>query len=95
MLVDQLATNYRLADLDPAERAMLDFAVKITQASQQVTDDDLATMRSHGWTDEDILHITEIAAMFNFTGRLANTLGWLANPEYGHLGRTPITPTSN
>ena len=70
---------------------MLDFAVKVTEASQQITDDDLSAMRSHGWTDEDILHITEVAAIFNFTGRLANTLGWVANPEYGDLGRSPTS----
>ncbi len=82
-----MATNYRLADLEPAEMAMLDFAVAVTEASQQISEDDLDVLRQHGWTDEDILHITEIAAMFSFTGRLANTLGWMANPEYSHLGR--------
>jgi len=72
--------------------AMLDFAVAVTEASDRVTDHDLTAMRRHGWTDEDILHITEIAAMFSFTGRLANTLGWIANPEYSDLGRRNTPP---
>jgi len=71
---------------------MLDFAVAVTEASQRISDDDLEVLRRHGWNDEDILHITEIAAMFSFTGRLANTLGWIANPEYSHLGRYPLDP---
>lgn len=67
---------------------MLDFAVQVTEASPRIGEAHLGTLRRHGWSDEDILHITEIAAMFNFTGRLANALGWIANPEYSHLGRT-------
>lgn len=68
---------------------MLDYAVAVTEASQRIGDDELDGLRRHGWSDEDILHITEIAAVFSFTGRLANTLGWMANPEYSHLGRNP------
>jgi uncharacterized peroxidase-related enzyme len=88
ILVDKLLTNYRIADLDPRERVMLDFAVKVTEASARVGEEDLEALRRAGWTDEDIMHITEIAAMFNYTGRLANTVGLIANPEYNNLGRS-------
>ncbi len=88
VLVDRLLTNYRTAELEPSDRAMLDFAVKVTEAADRVVEHDIEELRRVGWTDEDILHITEIAAMFSYTGRLANTLGILANPEYSSLGRS-------
>src|SRR6266508_4498039 len=75
------------AQLDRRERAMLDFAVKLTQASDQCTEDDVEALREAGWTDEDIFDIAEVAAMFNFTNRLASAFGWLPNPEYFTLGR--------
>jgi uncharacterized peroxidase-related enzyme len=87
VLVDQLATGYKYAQLDQRERAMLDFAVKLTQASDHCTEDDVEALREAGWTDEDIFDIAEVAAMFNFTNRLANAFGWLPNPEYFTLGR--------
>jgi alkylhydroperoxidase family enzyme len=52
-----------------------------------VTDADVQTLREVGWSDEDIQDMTETAAMFNFTNRLANALGWQPNPEYDSLGR--------
>ena len=88
-LVDRLLTNYRRAELEPAERAMLDYAVKVATASEEMTSEDAEVMRRVGWADADILYITEIAAMFSYTGRLANAIGLIANPEYGDLGRHP------
>ena len=85
--VDRLATGYRYAELEPRERAMLDFAVKVTQASDQVGDADIEALRAVGWSDEDIFDIAEVAAMFNFTNRLASAFGWLPNREYFRLGR--------
>jgi len=87
VLVDQLLTNYRRADLEPRDRAMLDFAVKVSGAAERVTGEDLDALRRGGWVDEDILHVIEISAMFSYTGRLANAIGLIANPEYGSLGR--------
>lgn len=61
----------------------------MTEAADRIGEPDVEEMRSAGWADEDILHIIEIAAMFCFTGRLANALGLVANPEYSTLGRVP------
>lgn len=68
---------------------MLGYAVKIASAADKITTEDVDVMRRVGWGDQDILHITEIAAMFSYTGRLANALGLIANPEYGDMGRHP------
>ena len=86
-LVDQLATNYRYAAVTDAERAMLDFVVKLTTESHASTREDVDVLRAAGWSDEDILDIAQVAAMFNFTNRLASGLGWVPNPEYFELGR--------
>jgi uncharacterized peroxidase-related enzyme len=87
VLADTLATNYKYAPLQPAERAMLDFAVKLTEASSECTEADVERLREAGWTDEDVFDIAQVAAMFNFTNRLASGLGWRPNPEYFSLGR--------
>ncbi|MCS7173527.1 MAG: peroxidase-related enzyme [Armatimonadetes bacterium] len=87
ILVDYLLTNYRHAPVEPKERAMLDFAVKLTVEPYGMIEEDVETLRRAGWSDEDILDIAQVAAMFNFTNRLANALGWIPNPEYHYLGR--------
>lgn len=86
-LVDRLATGYKYADLDPRDRAMLDFAVKLTEASDRCSDQDVEALRDAGWNDEEIMDIAQVAAMFNFTNRLASGLGWVPNREYFSLGR--------
>ena len=86
-LVDRLATGYKYAELEPKERAMLDFAVKLTTESHKATEQDLETLSSAGWSDEEIMDIAETAAMFNFTNLLASGLGWAPNEEYFSLGR--------
>jgi uncharacterized peroxidase-related enzyme len=85
--VDRLATGHKYAGLEPKERAMLDFAVKLTEASHLGSEDDVEALRGVGWTDEEIMDIAETAAMFNFTNRLASGLGWVPNEEYFSLGR--------
>ena len=85
--VDRLATGYKYAELDPRDRAMLDFAVKLTEASDRCTDEDVQALRDAGWNDEEIMDIAQVAAMFNFTNRLASGLGWVPNREYFSLGR--------
>jgi uncharacterized peroxidase-related enzyme len=87
VLVDQLATGYKYTPLEEKERAMLDFAVKLTERSDRCAEDDVEILRQAGWTDEEIMDIAQVTAMFNFTNRLASGLGWLPNPEYFSLGR--------
>jgi uncharacterized peroxidase-related enzyme len=87
VLAEQIATDYRVAPLEPKERAMLDYAVKLTADLEACDDADVETLRGSGWSDEEIWDITEVAAMFNFTNRLASALGWRPNDEYFSLGR--------
>jgi uncharacterized peroxidase-related enzyme len=87
LLADLLATNYRHAPLEPRDRAMLDYAHRVTVASHEIEDDDLEELRRHGFSDEEIFDITEVAAMFNFTNRLASAFGWVPNELYHDLGR--------
>jgi uncharacterized peroxidase-related enzyme len=86
VFADQIATNYRYAPLELGERAMLDYAVRLTTDSS-ATEDDVRELREAGWSDEDILDIAQVAAMFNYTNRLASGLGWVPNREYFDLGR--------
>lgn len=88
ILVDQLAINYRRAEgITPKQRAMLDYAVKITEASHLIEEKDIAALRKAGWQDEDVADIAETAAAFNFSNRMANALGWVPNELYHSLGR--------
>lgn len=86
-LVDRLAVNYRHVDLSPQDRAMLDFAVKLTHTPAACEEKDIALLREAEFTDADILHIVEITAIFNYNVRLATATGLFPNPEYHELGR--------
>jgi uncharacterized peroxidase-related enzyme len=88
-LADFLAANYRHAPIDARDRAMLDFAHKLTVASHELEEEDLEELRRHGFSDEQIFEIGEVAAMFNFTNRLASAFGWVPNELYHDLGRHP------
>jgi uncharacterized peroxidase-related enzyme len=87
-LVDRLAVNYRHVELDPRDRALLDFAVKLTKTPDACGESDLIELRAVGYTDEDILHIVEVTAIFNYNVRLATATGLFPNVEYHDLGRT-------
>jgi uncharacterized peroxidase-related enzyme len=87
-IVERLAVNYRHVELDPRDRAMLDYAVKLTKAPDECGPSDLARLRAVGYTDEDILHIVEVTAIFNYNVRLATATGLFPNVEYHGLGRT-------
>jgi uncharacterized peroxidase-related enzyme len=86
-LADTVAANYRAAELTPRQLAMLDYAVKVTQASAEVGEDDLEALRAHGFGDEDIFVITQIAAFFNYSNRMASALGIRPNGEFYGMGR--------
>ena len=89
MLSDQLATNYLKADITPRQRAMLDFAMKVCNASYAVAEDDFALLREHGFTDEDAWDIAGITALFGLSNRMANFSGMRPNDEFYLMGRVP------
>jgi uncharacterized peroxidase-related enzyme len=87
-LADRLAVNYRHVALPAQDRAMLDFAVKLTHTPQACEEGDVARLREAGFSDTDILHIVEVTAIFNYNVRLAGATGLFPNAEYHQLGRT-------
>ena len=89
MLADQVAVNYRKADLTPRQRAMLDFAMKVCLRSAEVDDADFATLRGHGFGDEDIWDIGAITALFGLSNRMANLVSMQPNDEFYLMGRVP------
>jgi uncharacterized peroxidase-related enzyme len=86
-LADQVATNYRKAEITPRQRAMLDFAMKVALASHEVEDADLAAMREAGFADDDIWDIAAIAAFFALSNRMANVTSMRPNDEFYLMGR--------
>ncbi|MBY5960644.1 peroxidase-related enzyme [Marinobacter nauticus] len=87
LIADQVAVNYRKADISERQKAMLDFAVKVSQSAYAVNEDDFATLRAHGFTDEDAWDIAGITAFFGLSNRMANVTSMRANPEFYSLGR--------
>lgn len=85
--VDRLAVNYRQVELPEQDRVMLDYAVKLTRAPDECSENDITRLREVGFTDTDILHIVEVAAFFNLGARLAAGTGLQPNLEYHQLGR--------
>jgi uncharacterized peroxidase-related enzyme len=84
---DRITLDYRRADLPPRQLAMLDFAVKVTTEPLACEESDLEALRSHGFSDEDVWDIIEVASMYNFTNRLAMATGQMPNREYHGLAR--------
>ena len=87
LVADQVAVNYRKADLTPRQRAMLDFAMKVSQRSQEIGDADFEPLRAHGFSDEDIWDIAAISAFFALSNRMANFLDMRPNDEFYLMGR--------
>ena len=92
LIADQVATNYRKADITPRQRAMLEFALKVATRSADIVDDDFAALRAHGFSDEDIWDIGAIAAFFALSNRMANMISMRPNDEFFLLGRMPKAP---
>jgi uncharacterized peroxidase-related enzyme len=86
-LGEALVMNYRVAPLDPRQRAMLDFAVQMTVASATVEETDRQALRDVGFTDRDIWDIASVAAFFNMTNRVASAVDMRPNPEYHSQSR--------
>jgi uncharacterized peroxidase-related enzyme len=89
LLADQIAINYRKADITPRQRAMLDFAVKIAAEAYKVEESDFDHLHAHGFDDEDIWDIAGIAALFGLSNRMANFVSMRPNDEFYLMAREP------
>lgn len=87
LIADQVATNYRKADITARQKAMLDFAMKVSQTAHQVGEADFDTLKLHGFTDEDAWDIAAISAFFGMSNRIANVTNMRPNAEFYALGR--------
>src|SRR5450432_2495875 len=92
LVADQVAVNYRKADIGDRQKAMLAFALKVALRSVEVADGDFDELRRHGFSDEDIWDIGAIAAFFALSNRMANLISMRPNDEFYVLGRTPKAP---
>lgn len=86
-IADQVAVNYRKADITPRQKAMLDFAMKVSARAYEVGDDDIAILQEHGFSEDDIWDIAAIAAFFGMSNRLANVTSMRPNDEFYAMGR--------
>jgi uncharacterized peroxidase-related enzyme len=86
-LGELMAFNYRAAELPARQREMLDFAVKLTERPHEVGEADRQRLRDAGLGDEDIFDVSEVAAFFNYTNRVAHAVDMMPNPEYHAIGR--------
>jgi uncharacterized peroxidase-related enzyme len=88
-IADQIAINYRKADVTPRQRAMLDFAMKVSAEAHRISEADFADIASHGFSDDDIWDIAAIAAFFALSNRMANVTSMRPNDEFYMMGRLP------
>jgi uncharacterized peroxidase-related enzyme len=86
-LGEAVVMNWRAAELSPRERAMLDFAVKMTEASHRIGEADRKALRDAGFSDRDIWDIAAVASFFNMTNRMASAVAMQPTPEYHAQGR--------
>ena len=89
LLADQLAVNYRKADITPRQTAMLAFAMKVCTDSASLVEADFAALREHGFSDEDAWDIGAITAVFGLSNRMANMTSMRPNDEFYLMGRVP------
>jgi uncharacterized peroxidase-related enzyme len=89
LVADQVAVNWRKADIPPRQRAMLEFAMKVCERSHEVDEADFAALRPHGFSDDDVWDIAAITAFFGLSNRMANVAGMRPNDEFYLMGRVP------
>lgn len=89
LVADQVAINWRKADIAPRQRAMLEFALKVCQRSNEIAEADFAALREHGFDDEDAWDIAAITAFFGMSNRMANATAMRPNDEFYLMGRVP------
>ena len=88
LIADQVASNYRKADITERQKAMLDFALKVSRRAEEVGEADFEALKRHGFTEDDIWDIGAISALFALSNRMANMTGMRPNDEFHLLGRT-------
>jgi len=88
-IADQIAINYRKADITPRQRAMLDFAMKVSTEAQKISEADFTAITSHGFSDDDVWDIAAISAFFALSNRMANVTSMRPNDEFYMMGRLP------
>jgi len=89
LIADQIATNYRKADITPRQRAMLDFAMKVSRSAEEVSESDFAALAKHGFSNDDVWDIAAISAFFALSNRMANVTAMRPNDEFYLMGRLP------
>lgn len=87
LIADQVASNYRKADITERQKAMLDFAMKVSGEAYEVGEADLEALKAHGFDEEDVWDIAGISAFFGLSNRMANVLSMRPNDEFYSLGR--------
>ncbi|MEZ2144106.1 peroxidase-related enzyme [Bradyrhizobium sp. DN5] len=87
LIADQVAVNYRKADITDRQKAMLDFAVRVSTEAHKTSESDFAKLKAHGFTEEDIWDIAAISAFFGLSNRLANVTSMRPNAEFYAMGR--------
>jgi uncharacterized peroxidase-related enzyme len=87
LVADQVAINYRKADITPRQRAMLDFAMQVAQASHTVGEEDVQRLVREGFDEQDVWDIVAIAAFFGMSNRIANATSTRPNDEFYTMGR--------
>ena len=88
-IADQIAVNYRKADITPRQKAMLDFAMKVSTEAHTISEADFTAVASHGFNDDDIWDIAAISAFFALSNRMANVTAMRPNDEFYMMGRLP------
>jgi uncharacterized peroxidase-related enzyme len=89
LIADQVAANYRRADLTNRQKAMLDFALKVARSAEEVNDADFEALERHGFNAEDIWDVGAISAFFALSNRMANLIDMRPNDEFYPMGRSP------
>jgi len=89
LVADQVAVNYRKADISPRQKTMLDFAMTVCERSHEITDADFEALYAHGFTDEDAWDIAAITAFFGLSNRMASFSNMQPNAEFYLMGRIP------
>ncbi len=95
LVADQVAVNYRKADITPRQKAMLDFAMTVATESGAVGEAHFETLRGHDFSDEDIWDIAAITALFALSNRMANVTAMRPNDEFYLMGREPMIAADN